>query len=68
MLYITSMFQDSVSTEKTVLDFLYSKTPPTTLSREWFPIEYKDLILETLEKMENLYLNSSEEILEDCTK
>lgn len=56
MLYLTEMFEDSVSAERAVLELLYSKTPPTTLTREWFPIEHKELIIETLERMEALEL------------
>lgn len=53
MLFVSSLFEDANTTEKTVLDYLYSVTSPTTLSREWFEIKHLELIKETIERLEN---------------
>lgn len=52
MLYVSRLFLDQNQTEKAILEYLYSVTAPTTLSREWFLIEHLDLIKETIEKLE----------------
>lgn len=52
MLYVSSLFTDQNQTEKAVLDYLYSVTQPTTLSREWFMYEHINTIKETIEKLE----------------
>ena len=52
MLYVSGMFEDQNEAEKTILDYLYSVTSPTTLSREWFMKEHLETIKETIEKLE----------------
>lgn len=53
MLYVSCLFEDQNEVEKTVLDYLYSVTSPTTLTREWFLVEHLELIKETIEKLES---------------
>lgn len=52
MVLVSKLFENQNEAERKVLEYLYSVTPPTTLSREWFPKEYKSLIQETIEKLE----------------
>lgn len=52
MQFISDMFEDVYEAERKVLAYMYDNTPPTTLSKEWFPIEYKQQIIEIIEKAE----------------
>lgn len=56
MLYISKLFDDVHAVERKVLEYLYSNTSPTTLSREWFMIEHKQKILDIVEKAELLHI------------
>ena len=51
-LYVSKMFEDSNDTERRILAYMYDKTPPTTLTKEWFEIKYKDIIISIVEKAE----------------
>ena len=57
MIYISELFEDVVDMERRILAYMYDNTPPTTLSKEWFLIEHKQLILDIILKAEshNIY-------------
>lgn len=55
MLFISKLFEDVNLVERKILEYLYSNTPPTTLSREWFMVEHKQMILDIIEKAEMLH-------------
>lgn len=52
MLFISKMFEDSHEVERRILAYMYDNTPPTTLTKEWFEIEHKDMLIEIIEKAE----------------
>jgi len=52
MLYISKLFEDANEIERRVLAFMYDCTSPTTLTREWFIIKHKKLLIEIIEKAE----------------
>lgn len=52
MLFISKLFDDVNDVERRVLSYMYDHTPPTTLSREWFDITYKQMIIDIVEKAE----------------
>lgn len=54
MLYISKLFDDANDVERRILEYMYDNTPPTTLTREWFEIEYKEMIIEVIERIEKL--------------
>ena len=54
MIYISNLFEDVNETERKILAYMYDNTSPTTLSREWFEIKHKDMILNIVEKAERL--------------
>jgi len=74
MLYISEMFEDINETERKILAYMYDNTPPTTLSKEWFEIKYKDNIIKIIEKAEKIEKetraveNHLEEKLQDILK
>lgn len=55
MLFISKLFEDVNLVERKILEYLYSNTSPTTLSREWFMVEHKQMILDIVEKAEMLH-------------
>lgn len=54
MLYVSKMFENANEAEKKILDYMYSKTTPSTLTREWFHIKYLDILKEIIERVENI--------------
>lgn len=52
MLYVSRMFEDVNEVERRILKYMYDNTSPSTLSREWFLIEHKEMIKEIIEKAE----------------
>jgi len=58
MLYISKMFNNVVEIERQILDYLYSCTSPTTLSKEWFEIEHMQKMIDIIEKAEKLESNA----------
>ena len=52
MLYISKLFEDVNDTERKILEYMYDNTAPSTLSREWFEIEHKQMIIDIIEKAE----------------
>lgn len=52
MIQVSSLFSNAYDTEKKVLDYLYSVTEPTTLSKEWFLDKYENTIRNVIEKLE----------------
>ena len=52
MLYISKLFEDVNDTERKILEYMYDNTAPSTLSREWFEIEHKKMIIDIIEKAE----------------
>ena len=53
---VSRMFADSVTTEKQILEALYKRTPPTTFSKEWFPIEFLNEAVYLVEEAEKEFL------------
>lgn len=60
MLYISEMFEDVHEIERRILQYMYSHTQPTTLSKEWFEIQHKDTIIDIVEKAERIELQEQE--------
>lgn len=54
MLFISDMFENVHEVERRILAYMYDNTPPTTLSKEWFEIKHKDIIIKIIEKAERL--------------
>lgn len=54
IIYISRLFDDCHEVEKKVLQYLYDCTNPTTLSKEWFEIKHKDLIIDIITKQESI--------------
>jgi len=54
MLYISDMFEDVYETERKILNYMYDNTEPTTLSKEWFMLEHKQMIVDIITKAEEL--------------
>lgn len=52
MLYISKLFSEVNEAERKILKYMYDNTSPTTLSREWFPIENKQMIIDIIRKAE----------------
>lgn len=52
MLYVSKLFDNVNDVERKILEYLYDNTSPTTLSKEWFQFEHKQLIIDILEKAE----------------
>lgn len=52
---ISNMFTDVDDTESRILKALYTKTPPTTFSREWFPIEFLSVAYDLVVEAENTF-------------
>lgn len=52
MLFVSRMFDDVNEVERRILKYMYDNTSPSTLSREWFLIEHKEMIKEIIEKAE----------------
>lgn len=53
-LFLSRMFENVNEVERRVLAYMYDNTPPTTLSKEWFEIKHKDVLISIIEKAENL--------------
>lgn len=54
MLYISELFENVHDVERKILAYMYDLTQPTTLSKEWFEIKYKDSIMSIIEKAERI--------------
>lgn len=52
---ISREFEDVITVEKKILGNLYKKTPPSTFSREWFPIEFIGDCLHLIEEAEDYF-------------
>ena len=50
--YVSKMFIDAEAVETKILEAMYDRTPPTTMSREWFPIKYLDEAIFLVEEAE----------------
>lgn len=51
--YVSVMFDDADMVETKILEAMYDRTPPTTMSKEWFEMKYLDeaiFLIETAEK------------------
>lgn len=53
MLYISKMFENVNDIERRILTYMYDNTSPTTLSKEWFEIGNKDMLIKIITKAEN---------------
>lgn len=53
MLYVSKMFENVNDMERRVLTYMYDNTSPTTLSKEWFELKHKQMIIDIIEKAEN---------------
>lgn len=53
-LFLSRMFEDVTEIERRILAYMYDNTPPTTLSKEWFEIRHKDILIAIIEKAEKL--------------
>lgn len=54
MIYISEMFEDVNEIERRILAYMYDKTQPTTLSKEWFEIKHLEKIINIVQKAEEL--------------
>ena len=50
--YISKPFEDVVSAEKLLLDYIYKNTDPTTFRKEWFEIKHEDFLLDLIQQAE----------------
>jgi hypothetical protein len=62
MMFISEMFEDVHEIERRILAYMYDNTPPTTLSKEWFEIQYKEKIISIVTKAEKLEEENQKDI------
>ncbi|CAL9958046.1 hypothetical protein VPHD518_0033 [Vibrio phage D518] len=55
--FVSVMFEDADMVETKILEAMYDRTPPTTMSREWFPIQYLDEAVFLVEEAERNFTN-----------
>lgn len=55
--YVSAMFADAELVETKILEAMYDRTPPTTMSKEWFEMKFLDEAIFLIEEAEKEFIH-----------